>query len=208
MSEPTTQDEAAASGLYWFTRWRTGEIILCEQLPEAMWRAFNDVHDTVFDASTEERPTSLTLVVLRRHEAVAEVQLRDLTSGRNPWHGWSPANLLAFDSFPISPAEQAHLVRRRYPGLDAERIERAAIRHADGTVFDVPRPGRHSHVIALMSAMDKPFACPEEECHEQGFITNTGRFVDRYEARKIAEAAAQLIERAMNLPQLYSEDVW
>jgi hypothetical protein len=74
-----------------------------------------------------------------------------------------------------------------------ERIERAAIKHADGRVFDVPRPGRHHHVIALMREMGAVYASRDEVGHVQGFLTSTGRFVDRAEARRIATAADQII---------------
>jgi site-specific DNA-cytosine methylase len=43
---------------------------------------------------------------------------------------------------------------------------------------------------------------------EQGFVTSLNRFVDRVEAKKIATAADQLTWRAMDLPELFSEDVW
>lgn len=57
-----------------------------------------------------------------------------------------------------------------------------------------------------------------EELHElhikyrysiEGFVTNTFRFVDRYEAKKIAVEAAQLIVPLEDTyVALYSEDVW
>jgi hypothetical protein len=89
-----------------------------------------------------------------------------------------------------------------------EKIDCAAIRHADGTVFTVPRPGRHHDVIAAMTQARKPYNGPGIGQHVQGFVTDTGRFVDRYEARRIAEEASQLLDRESGLPQLYSEDVW
>lgn len=43
----------------------------------------------------------------------------------------------------------------------------------------------------------------------EGFLTNTDRFVDRYEAKEIAVAANQLIvPEEETYPALYSEDVW
>lgn len=43
----------------------------------------------------------------------------------------------------------------------------------------------------------------------QGFWTNTNRFVDRYEAKKIAIAANQLIVPVERVHKyLFSEDVW
>lgn len=89
-----------------------------------------------------------------------------------------------------------------------ETVEMSAIKHADGTVFTVPRPGRHNHVIEEMKRQGKPWNSPDEARHEQGFVTSTGRFVGRHEARKIAEAAHQLLERASAHDWLSSEDVW
>jgi hypothetical protein len=90
-----------------------------------------------------------------------------------------------------------------------EQIEMAAIQHADGTVFTVPRPGRHHDVIAVMKAAGKPFNEQRFEYrHVQGFVTSTGRFVDRYEAKVIARERHQLLERASLSDELFSEDVW
>ena len=45
--------------------------------------------------------------------------------------------------------------------------------------------------------------------HEQGFLTNTNRFVDREEAFDIAESAGQLNDRTRgDIRTLYSEDLY
>lgn len=98
-----------------------------------------------------------------------------------------------------------------------ERIISAAIRW-NGTVQSVPMPGRHHDVIRHI--VDNNPAC-QTVIGEQGFISGDGatqgRFVTREEARKIAEAAGQLIasdKDADGVPfvrqhsQLFSEDVW
>lgn len=82
-------------------------------------------------------------------------------------------------------------------------IEMAAIRDHDGTVYTVPRPGRHHHVIRLMA--DKGIATPITG--EQGFVTSEGKFVRRTIAGQIAIKAGQ-IEVLKCPPQLYSEDLW
>lgn len=91
-----------------------------------------------------------------------------------------------------------------------ERIEAAAIR-AGKCVMIVPKPGRHHHIFHELDRLNCPrFACV------QGFVTSTGRFVEREEARKLAEAANQLIPSDDNegVPivrqhkDLFSEDVW
>lgn len=43
---------------------------------------------------------------------------------------------------------------------------------------------------------------------EQGFITETGQFVSRKDALKIAEKCNQIIRRSCSGDELYSEDVW
>ena len=68
-------------------------------------------------------------------------------------------------------------------------------------VWTVARPGRHCDLMLV----GDPKA---EERMESGFVTSTGRFVDRHEAFRIAKAAGQLLERAHGGPQLFSEDVW
>lgn len=85
-----------------------------------------------------------------------------------------------------------------------EKLVRAALLH-DGKIWSVPAPGRHHHVIRLMA--DAGLG-PEAQRH-QGFMTDTGRYVDRREGLKIAEAANQIIRRTGNADdQLYSEDLW
>ena len=92
-----------------------------------------------------------------------------------------------------------------------ETIERAAIK-IDDTVHSVPKPGRHHDVIRVVYD-----ATGKTVFGEQGFVTSTGRFVNRRVARKIAENAKQLIAGRRDndgIPyvatddRLFSEDVW
>lgn len=94
-----------------------------------------------------------------------------------------------------------------------ETIVRAAIQHGK-TVYSVMRPGRHHDVFRSMTAAGYETMYPGAV---QGFCTYAGRFVDRTEARKIAEAADQIIASrtdANGVPykfehvHLFSEDVW
>lgn len=94
-----------------------------------------------------------------------------------------------------------------------ERIEAAAVMEKGELVCFVPRPGRHHDVLRRMARAGFPIPI----VGTQGFITSAGRFVDRYEARKIAEAAGQIIAGRIDKdgipykadhPQLFSEDVW
>ena len=70
-------------------------------------------------------------------------------------------------------------------------------------VLSVPRPGRHHHVGWFLGTHGV-------EHHDQGFLTSSGRFVDRYEAYAIAEAAGQILVKtgSPRVPTLYSEDLW
>jgi len=88
---------------------------------------------------------------------------------------------------------------------NVEMIVRAAIRY-DGTVYSLPAPARHHNVIALMISD----GLPNESCAlpNQGFVTSTDRFVDRYEGFKIARAAGQLWRSPTPPDMLTSEDVW
>ncbi len=67
-----------------------------------------------------------------------------------------------------------------------------------------PKPARHHHILHQIfgaRAQDKG----------QGFVTSTGRYVDRAEAWLIAAAAGQLLPHAPTDGRggrLYSEDVW
>lgn len=68
---------------------------------------------------------------------------------------------------------------------------------------------RHGHCIGIMKSLANKrtvtFAPDAAGEHEQGFLTNKNRFVDRKEAAKIAIAAEQCIE---GIETLYSEDLY
>lgn len=94
-----------------------------------------------------------------------------------------------------------------------ERIEASAIKFQDA-VWTVPRPGRHHDVISYV-LRERPWI--DHVGGEQGFWTSEGRFVDRQTARKLAEAADQIIPSVpgpdgvpfkRDHDELFSEDVW
>jgi hypothetical protein len=99
----------------------------------------------------------------------------------------------------------ANLARRYFKADARETIIRAAIFY-EGTIYSVPPPGRH-HTVIQMMARD---GFPDEamRLQNQGFVTSTGRFVDRYEAARIARAAGQIIREPTPSDMLTSEDVW
>lgn len=94
-----------------------------------------------------------------------------------------------------------------------ERIVATAIKY-EGLVCVVEQPGRHHDVFRELRELGWHQG---PHTHEQGFITSQGRFVGREEARKIAEAADQIIASRtddagvpckFDHPHLFSEDVW
>lgn len=94
--------------------------------------------------------------------------------------------------------------------LDQEHIERAAIKiNKTGTIYDLPRPARHADIIYYIVEQNRKR--PETRVSltrnqtTQGFLTNTGRFVDREEAGEIAYDAGQTERRIMRLT---TEDLW
>ena len=71
----------------------------------------------------------------------------------------------------------------------------AAVR-VDGVVWTLPRPATHAHVLrAYADVNGRTFGGGEE----QGFVTSTGRFVDRKEAALLAGRLGG---------SLLSEDLW
>ena len=92
----------------------------------------------------------------------------------------------------------------RRPG-HAETIATAAIRVA-GEVWTLPRPARH-HVLIQAWVHSHPHGKRKRIDEEQGFVTSTGRFVDRAEAERIARTARQLVGDIIG-GELTSEDLW
>lgn len=86
-----------------------------------------------------------------------------------------------------------------------ESIEKAAVKSIGGKVYSVDRPGRHDAALALLYKSEE--VAPYRERSVQGFVTSTGRFVDRIEGAELAIKAGQ-IEKLNWPPQLYSEDLW
>ena len=111
---------------------------------------------------------------------------------------------LAAKCAPLGQRSEAFSQIRIIPD-PVETIAAAAIQY-EGVVYQAPPPARHHTVIKLM--MD--LGLPNESCtlHNQGFVTSSGRFVDRYEGATIARAAGQLVRDPTPPDMLTSEDVW
>lgn len=82
------------------------------------------------------------------------------------------------------------------------KVESAAIL-IDGTVHSMLRPARHHDIIRRLAAsgMDIPIQ------GEQGFVLDTGKFVARKAAARIAMKSGQCKD-LIAPPNLYSEDLW
>ena len=83
-----------------------------------------------------------------------------------------------------------------------EHIEMAAIKLPNGQVLTTPRPGRHHTIIHGFSGDDGTILS------NQGFVTSTGRYVNRRVAWTIAEKAGQIIKQTGPKGTLFSEDLW
>lgn len=90
---------------------------------------------------------------------------------------------------------------------EPEEIHSAAVRHPDGIVYCVSRPGRHHHVLGLIHILGKGST---DTAPTQGFLTTHGRFVGRSLAAAIAFKAEQLKDKTIqDIPHvLFSEDLW
>ena len=80
-----------------------------------------------------------------------------------------------------------------------QRIVAAALKLSSGQIVTKPPPVRHP---TLILDANNPL------CYEQGFLTDSGEFVDREEAYRIALKAKQLVPRQSDGPRLYTEDLW
>lgn len=77
-----------------------------------------------------------------------------------------------------------------------------------GVTISMPKPNRHHTILISMDILWKEGGIGEVlPPMDQGFITNTGRYVNRVEAYYIAHKAEQIIDRPPT-PCLYSENLW
>lgn len=82
-------------------------------------------------------------------------------------------------------------------------IVAAAIKQGNLIHF-LPQPARHNDIISEMVAN----GYPKPISGEQGFITASGRFVNRELAFNIADSYGQILIKNGNKTKLYSEDLW
>jgi hypothetical protein len=91
-----------------------------------------------------------------------------------------------------------------FPLPPRERITEVAIKlvSCQGLIFSLRNPNRHCNVFDMMGSYREEF---RQGVDIQGFVTDSGRFVNRKEAAKIAFAAGQT---PVKHDVLFSEDVW
>lgn len=78
------------------------------------------------------------------------------------------------------------------------KIIKVAIKY-NGTVYSLPEPNRHHHVIRMIGGI--------KGSDTQGFLTDTGEFLTRKEAYQLALTNGQL-NRVPGGYELFSEDLW
>lgn len=94
----------------------------------------------------------------------------------------------------------------RFSPSEHETIVAAAIL-IEGVTISLPQPARHGEVLIAASGFVKDSQMNRET---QGFLTSTGRFVNRVQAFQLAWVAKQITEhpRGGGKPELFSEDLW
>lgn len=77
---------------------------------------------------------------------------------------------------------------------------------SNGKIFELDFPNRHHHCVHIAYIDDNYKQVVTES---QGFITNTGRYVERKEGLAIAKTAKQLQPFTFHHPtELFSESLW
>jgi len=85
-----------------------------------------------------------------------------------------------------------------------ERIVSVAI-NIKGVIASLPAPARHGDVLKALQQLNKIIIRPDR----QGFLTSTGRYVNRREGGQIALANNQTLTGSLQWgDELFSEDLW
>lgn len=92
--------------------------------------------------------------------------------------------------------------------MDRPKITHVAIRF-EGVTYSLPAPNRHHDVIRHI-AETTGAATVDAHGDDQGFLDESGRYLNRKQALISAELNDQLKENSLGekLGELYSEDVW
>jgi len=74
-----------------------------------------------------------------------------------------------------------------------------------GMIVTLPPPARHDGLLEKLRKLDL-VVYPSGAL--QGFMTSTGRYVNRQEAFDVAKAAGQVVKGKFQPNTLFSEDLW
>jgi len=99
------------------------------------------------------------------------------------------------------------------PTKGPAKITHVALRWK-GQVWSLPRPYRHHHIIQVIESLTTPadrakgIDCSEGR-GDQGFLDETGKYLDRKSALKVALETNQVLDRNdIRAGRLFSEDLW
>lgn len=114
----------------------------------------------------------------------------------------------------VSHFDKRFEVRTEGKAEEKPSILAAACLAPNGTLWTLPVPARHHHILHAMHEVlgwnrtTRRVEPLEGEARiRQGFVLSNGEFVERAEAAQIALAAWQ-VTTLMAPPDLYSEDLW
>lgn len=85
-------------------------------------------------------------------------------------------------------------------------IVSVAIRYR-GEVYSLPKPNRHAHVLHHISGLFGGIYIDARD-EDQGFLDQSGRFLNRKQALVSAQVNNQLNDRPIIGGRLYSENLW
>jgi hypothetical protein len=86
--------------------------------------------------------------------------------------------------------------------INNAKIVAAAVQF-NGVIFTIPKPARHHNIVHAMFYMGLPKLAQQE----QGFLLDSGQYINRKDAAILALANGQVAELEAP-PYLYSEDLW
>ena len=90
----------------------------------------------------------------------------------------------------------------------AHRITHVAIRFR-GVIHSLPAPNRHHDIIRKIVTDDPTVDCVDGEEDDQGFLDETGAYLTRWQALRVARHTGQLrTDRQVYANRLFSENLW
>lgn len=120
----------------------------------------------------------------------------------------------AIGSFRLTKLEYGEIRRHLYVALNnrvfivrAAILVKSSVESTPNKIYSVASPGHHAEIYTIYHEEIRRNTNPGVAI--QGFLTNTGLFVDRVQALAIAQEALQLFkESKYTSSNLYSEDLW